>query len=119
MADVEVYIDLDGSLRPVGLLTRHASRREETVTFEYDSVTVPGGLRRIDRGLYDRPKINSLTKKATAPDYRAVIDAIARRDQLRLMVDGMTAANDLGLTDAVPAMDHDPYGCASPVHPTR
>ncbi|WP_035531806.1 DUF6088 family protein [Paraburkholderia sacchari] len=63
-----------------------------------------GRLRRIDRGLYDRPKINSLTKKATAPDYRAVIDAIARRDQLRLMVDGMTAANDLGLTDAVPAM---------------
>jgi hypothetical protein len=32
-----------------------------------------------------------------------VLDAIARRDQLRLLVDGMTAANDLGLTDAVPA----------------
>ncbi|NYT60374.1 hypothetical protein H0A65_15750 [Alcaligenaceae bacterium] len=62
-----------------------------------------GQLRRIDRGLYDRPKLNSLTKKATAPDYRAVVDAIARRDQLRLLVDGMTAANDLGLTDAVPA----------------
>lgn len=31
------------------------------------------------------------------------MDAIARRDQLRLLVDGMTAANDLGLTDAVPA----------------
>ena len=30
-------------------------------------------------------------------------EAIARRDQLRLLVDGMTAANDLGLTDAVPA----------------
>ncbi|MFC4275818.1 DUF6088 family protein [Achromobacter aloeverae] len=60
-------------------------------------------LRRIDRGLYDRPKMNSLTKKPTAPDYRAVVDAIARRDQLRLLVDGMTAANDLGLTDAVPA----------------
>jgi hypothetical protein len=36
MADVEVYIDLDGAPRPVGLLRRHASRREETVTFEYD-----------------------------------------------------------------------------------
>jgi hypothetical protein len=32
-----------------------------------------------------------------------VVEAIARRDQLRLLVDGMTAANDLGLTDAVPA----------------
>ena len=32
-----------------------------------------------------------------------MIDAIARRDQARMLVDGMTAANDLGLTDAVPA----------------
>lgn len=62
-----------------------------------------GELRRIDRGLYDRPSINLLTKRATRPDYRAVIEAIARRDQLRLLIDGMTAANDLGLTDAVPA----------------
>lgn len=62
-----------------------------------------GYLRRIDRGLYDRPKVNALTRKAGPPDYRAVLDAIARRDQLRLLVDGMTAANDLGLTDAVPA----------------
>ncbi|WP_321893811.1 DUF6088 family protein [Paraburkholderia tropica] len=62
-----------------------------------------GQLRRIDRGLYDRPRLNSLTRKASVPDYRAIVDAIARRDQLRLLVDGMTAANDLGLTDAVPA----------------
>lgn len=62
-----------------------------------------GELRRIDRGLYDKPRLSSLTKRPTTPDYRAVIEAIARRDQLRLLVDGMTAANDLGLTDAVPA----------------
>ena len=62
-----------------------------------------GGLRRIDRGLYDRPAMNQLTKRTAAPDYRAVVDALARRDQTRLLVDGMTAANDLGLTDAVPA----------------
>jgi len=62
-----------------------------------------GELRRIDRGLYDSPKISSLTKRPTTPDYRAVAQAIARRDHLRLLVDGMTAANDLGLTDAVPA----------------
>ncbi|SFB85760.1 DUF6088 family protein [Collimonas sp. OK412] len=62
-----------------------------------------GELRRIDRGLYDQPKLNSLTQRLTSPDYRAVVEAIARRDQLRLLVDGMTAANDLGLTDAVPA----------------
>jgi len=62
-----------------------------------------GELRRIDSGLYDRPTINSVTKRSANLDYRAVLDAIARRDQLRLLVDGMTAANDLGLTDAVPA----------------
>ncbi len=62
-----------------------------------------GDLRRIDRGLYDRPRINSLTKRPSTPDYRAVVDAIARRDHLRVLVDGMSAANDLGLTNAVPA----------------
>lgn len=62
-----------------------------------------GDLRRIARGLYDKPTLNRLTKRSTTPDYRAVVEAIARRDQLRLLVDGMTAANDLGLTDAVPA----------------
>lgn len=62
-----------------------------------------GDLRRIDRGLYDRPAVNKLTKASAAPSTQAVIGAIARRDQARLLVDGMTAANDLGLTTAVPA----------------
>lgn len=62
-----------------------------------------GELRRIARGLYDQPVINALSGKATSPDPRAIVDALARRDQARIMVDGMTAANDLGLSDAVPA----------------
>lgn len=62
-----------------------------------------GDLRRIDRGLYDRPRPNRLTGRDTVPDYRAVIRAVTRRDQSRFVVDGMTAANDLGLTPAVPA----------------
>jgi hypothetical protein len=62
-----------------------------------------GELRRIDRGLYDRPRRNQLTGRDTVPDYRAVIRAVTRRDQARFVVDGMTAANDLGLTTAVPA----------------
>lgn len=60
-------------------------------------------LRRIDRGLYDQPRINPLTNKLTVPDYRMVIDAISRRDQVRVLIDGMSAANDLNLTNAVPA----------------
>jgi hypothetical protein len=66
-------------------------------------LTAAGNIRRVDRGLYDKPRVNSLTGKPNAPDARAVIDAVARRDQLRLVVDGLTAANDLGLTTAVPA----------------
>jgi hypothetical protein len=62
-----------------------------------------GDLRRIDRGLYDRPRLNSLTGQSTVPDYRAIIEAVSRRDNSRVLVDGMTAANDLGLTTAVPA----------------
>jgi hypothetical protein len=62
-----------------------------------------GELRRIDRGLYDQPRKNKLTGRPTVPDYRAVIRAVARRDKARTVVDGMTAANDLGLTTAVPA----------------
>lgn len=75
----------------------------DTIDKTLQRMVQAGELRRIDRGLYDRPGINSLTKRPTTPDYRAVVEAIARRDQLRLLVDGMTAANDLGLTDAVPA----------------
>jgi hypothetical protein len=62
-----------------------------------------GQLRRIQRGLYYKSAQNALTGKSTVPDYRAVIDAIARRDQVRWLIDGMTAANTLGLTNAVPA----------------
>ncbi len=66
-------------------------------------LTTAGELRRIDRGLYDQPGFNKLTQKLNPPDPRSVIEAIGRRDQVRMLVDGMTAANDLGLTDAVPA----------------
>lgn len=74
-----------------------------TIDKTLQRLTNEGTLRRIDRGLYDQPRANVLTGKDRVPNPRAVIDAIARRDQLRVIVDGMTAANDLGLTDAVPA----------------
>ena len=60
-------------------------------------------LARLDRGLYYLPRVNSLTGRPAVPDHNAVIDAVARRDQSRVVIDGLTAANDLGLTTAVPA----------------
>jgi hypothetical protein len=62
-----------------------------------------GYLRRLDRGLYDQPRRSGLTDRPRVPDYRAVIRAVTRRRHTRVVVDGMTAANDLGLTTAVPA----------------
>jgi hypothetical protein len=58
---------------------------------------------RLDRGLYFLPRVNSLTGRPTVPDHNAVIDAVARRDQSRVVIDGLTAANDLGFTTVVPA----------------
>jgi hypothetical protein len=74
----------------------------EAVDKTLQRLTLASHIRRLDRGLYDRPRRNHLTDKMSVPDYRRVIDAVARRDQTRMLVDGMTAANDLGLSDAVP-----------------
>ena len=60
-------------------------------------------LRWITRGFYDTPQNNRLTGKPTYPNPRNVIDALARKGKLRVVVDGLTSANDLGLTGAVPA----------------
>lgn len=62
-----------------------------------------GDIRRPYRGLYDKPTTSGLTGKMIFPPRTSYIDAIARRDKLRVLIDGMTAANDLGLTTAVPA----------------
>src|SRR5579863_380865 len=49
-------------------------------------------LRRIDRGLYDKPKKNKLTDTEYVSDYRSVINAVSRRDQVSILIDGITAA---------------------------
>lgn len=66
-------------------------------------LTRVGKLRRIRRGLYDLPRVNPILKRVPAPDVDAVVDAIARRDDVTIVASGMAAANRLGLTTAVPA----------------
>jgi hypothetical protein len=66
-------------------------------------LALSGDLRRIDRGLYDLPRVNTLTGKPSMSNYTAILDAVTRREKARFLPDGMTAANQLGLTDAVPA----------------
>ncbi len=99
---VLALVDADGTSR-VWIPTDFASfGNRDAVDKTLQRLVNDGELRRIDRGLYDRPAVNGPPGQPMAPDYRAVVEAIARKDQLRVLVDGMTAANDLGLTDAVP-----------------
>ncbi len=62
-----------------------------------------GRLRRVGHGLYDRPRISNVLNRPAPVDLDAVITALARRDGVRIMPDGLVAANQLGLTNAVPA----------------
>ena len=62
-----------------------------------------GRLRRVGHGLYDLPRISNVLKRPAPVDLDAAIAALARRDGVRIMPDGLAAANQLGLTNAVPA----------------
>ena len=62
-----------------------------------------GRLRRVGHGLYDIPRISSVLKGPAPVDLDAAIAALVRRDGVRIMPDGLDAANQLGLTNAVPA----------------
>ena len=48
-------------------------------------------LWRIDHGLYDKPSFNSRTRQDNTADPKAVFDAVARRTQIRVLVDDMAA----------------------------
>ncbi len=60
-------------------------------------------LRRVARGLYDVPRTSKLLKRVAPVNLYSAVAAVARRDQARLMSDGSTHANMLGLTNLVPA----------------
>ncbi len=62
-----------------------------------------GTLRRVGRGLYDWPRFSQVLGRPAPVDLDAAVAAIARRDNIRVMPDGLTAAHRLGLTNAVPA----------------
>lgn len=62
-----------------------------------------GLLCRIGTGLYDTPRTSRMLKRPAPVDLDAAIAAIARRDAIRILPDGLAAANQLGLTTAVPA----------------
>ena len=62
-----------------------------------------GHLRRVGHGLYDRPRFSSLLNSPAPADIDVAVAAVARRDGVRIMPDGLVSANQLGITNAVPA----------------
>ena len=62
-----------------------------------------GRLRRIGTGLYDTPRTSRVLKRPAPVDLDAAVAAIRRRDAIRILPYGLVAANQLGLTTAVPA----------------
>ena len=61
-----------------------------------------GELRRLSRGLYDKPRQDPLLGTLW-PTVDAVVAALSGKDRLRLQPTGVYAANLLGLSDQVPA----------------
>jgi len=62
-----------------------------------------GTLRRVLRGVYDKPKFSSLLQEYAAPNPDQIAHAIARNYNWTISASGNTALNQLGLSTQVPA----------------
>jgi len=60
-------------------------------------------IRRIDRGLFDYPRINEKLGGQLSPDIDQVSQALARKFRWTIVPQGALAANRLGLSQQVPA----------------
>lgn len=61
-----------------------------------------GDLRRIGRGLYDRPRHSAVLGADAPASLDAVVAAVSRRARTSVIRDDLAAANAMGLTTAVP-----------------
>ena len=59
-------------------------------------------LRRVLRGVYDKPRLSSLLHGDAAPDLDQVAHAIARNYNWSIAANGETALNQIGLTSKTP-----------------
>ena len=60
-------------------------------------------IRRLKVGIYDFPRVNPKLGGQLSPNIYEVADAIARKNNIRIMTSGALAANRLGLSTQVPA----------------
>src|SRR3546814_16525076 len=81
----------------------------DTVDKALQRFVATGTLRRIDRGIYDKPDFKSITKAPNHPDPRQVDEAKARRGQIRILAVDKHAAKYLGLNTSVTDKLVDPH----------
>lgn len=65
-------------------------------------LTSEGRLRRVGRGMYDRPETSALVEGPVPASVEAVLAAVRRRTNAVIVPDNAAAANALGLTTALP-----------------
>ena len=75
----------------------------ETVKKTIARLEKKGALRRVLRGVYDKPKFSSLLQEYAAPIPDQIAHAIARNYNWTISASGNTALNQLGLSTQVPA----------------
>lgn len=74
----------------------------EAIDKALQRLVAKGVLRRLSRGLYDKPKHDELLGTLW-PSVDAVVKAVVGKDKLRVQPAGVYAANLLGLSEQVPA----------------
>lgn len=89
-----------GTVFTPALFTTMGSR--EAIDKALQRLVARGELRRLSRGLYDKP-MQHPRLGVLWPTKEAVIAALAGKDRIRLQPTGAYAANLLGLSDQVPA----------------
>lgn len=75
----------------------------ETVKKTIARLEKKGILRRVLRGVYDKPKFSALLQEYAAPIPDQIAHAIARNYNWTISASGNTALNQLGLSTQVPA----------------
>ena len=66
-------------------------------------LALEGTIRRMARGLYWLPRIDPFLKAELKPTHEQVAQAVARKNRWKIIPDGATAANTLGLSQQIPA----------------
>ena len=67
-------------------------------------LSADGTIRRVVRGVYDRPAFSELLQEYAAPDMKQIAEAFARNFGWTIVPCGDTALNQLGLSTQVPAV---------------